>query len=158
MKNRIIIITAISILLLALTGCSANKNASESFSWGATKKEIQEQCKNDSFFGEDPFSSSLSYKQTNVEFFKNDTVTVLYYFNGNGNGLSKVIYDVSNCNQNNIDKYIDHLRKTCKEIEYGEDKIGNTTYLTGKWEINDTSIKYEKLSSSWIKFYFEPIK
>lgn len=157
-KHIAICISLISLLLISIIGCSSNKNISENFKWGASKEEIQEQCQKQVLFGEDSTVNSICYKQTNIEFFENNEVIAMYYFNGSGNGLSKVIYDVSKCDENNVDNYVEYLRKTCKEIEYGESKIGNASRLIGKWEINNTSITYEKLYNfSWVKFYFEPI-
>lgn len=86
------------------------------------------------------------YTADDIKFLEGEKVDVKYYFQGDNNNVSRIVYDVTNCDEEKVNKLIKSFDKSYKKIKSAEKTIENSTKMQIRWISDDTKVYYEKLT------------
>ena len=119
------------------------------FKFGESLGEVMDNCSDQIGFGASLEYNYIAYKQNNVPFFKDDYVIVTYYFDDDGL-LSRVRYSIEDCKDNNVENFLNFIRKNYDEEYYGSDNMNGMltddwSYTRGEWKGDGVEITYEYL-------------
>ncbi len=152
--KKILCLLCVVLSIFMMSSCGSDNNVLD-FKFDMSYEDIEKLCYNDEFFGEDKDNNMVGYKRQNVEFFENEDVISVFYFDDDS--LSRVIYDVSTCSTENIDEMVEYFDDNYKQTTNENKTIGKYPLTHIEWEGNDIKITYEKMTignKSQIKFYF----
>lgn len=166
-KTYMLIAAAIVILIAVIISMivSSSKKNDMDFDWTANQQEIIEINKDNSTFKS--AGKIVQFTATDIEFFKNENVDVKYYFFGKDKAMSKIVYDVSACDKQNVNEMIKHLNNSYECVKNTENTINGSTKRQIRWTNDDMNIFYEKLVTAGtestdgivtMKFTFIPTK
>ncbi len=145
-KNNLIIAAIILVLvvLIITLSVSGGKKPVAQPNFEVNQNKIVESLKDNSTAK--TVGKLTYYTAEDIKYLEGEKVDVKYYFYGDNKDVSRIVYDVTNCDGEKVNKLIKSFDKSYKKIKSSENTIQNSTKLQVRWISDDTKVYYEKLT------------
>lgn len=145
-KNNLLIGGAILVLVVLIITLSASggKKPAVQPNFEVNQNKIVESLKDNSTAK--TVGELTYYTAEDIKYLEGEKVDVKYYFYGDNKDISRIVYDVTNCDEEKVNKLIKSFDKSYKKIKSSKNTIENSTKLQVRWISDDTKVYYEKLT------------
>ena len=145
-KNNILIVAIVAVLvvLILILAVSSGKKPAVNVDLKLNQEQVVKEFEDNSTV---KTVGNLTYfTADDIKYLEDEKVDVKYYFYGDEKTVTRIVYDVTKCDEKKVNKLIKSFDKSYKKIKSAENTIENSTKKQIRWISDDMKIYYEKLT------------